>query len=213
LESLTGKDIRAIIKNLRRLMEENKSFLIELDSALGDGDLGLSMTSAFKKADEDLASFEEKNVNKILIKTGMAVAKGAPSTMGTLIATGFMKAGKAIQDKTEINLADVAKMMDAFGQGIMERGKSKPGEKTIVDSLHPAAQAMEAAANDHKSLKEGLNLAYEAAVQGVEKTKQMKAHHGRAAYYQEKSFDKQDPGATVGMFLIKAFADYISGVI
>jgi dihydroxyacetone kinase-like protein len=210
LDSLNEKDVRAIIRNLRELMEEKKSLLIELDSALGDGDLGISMTAGFKKADEDLAGFEEKHVNKILVRAGMAVAKGGPSTLGTLIATGFMRAGKAIEDKTEINLTYLAKMMNAFVQGIMERGKSKPGEKTIIDSLHPAAQALEKAANDNKSLEEALSLAFEAAVRGVEETKKMRGQHGRAAYYQEKSLDKQDPGATVGMFLVKAFADYAS---
>ena len=143
-----------------------------------------------------------------MAKAGMVIAQSVPSTMGTLIATGLMKGGKAVQDKQEINLADFAAMMNGFVEGIIARGKAKPGDKTIIDSLYPAASALKAAAETRKTLKEGLLAAYEAATQGVAETKKMISQHGRAAYYQEKSLGKQDPGATVGMLFMQAFADY-----
>lgn len=128
--------------------------------------------------------------------------------MGTLMGTGFMRAGKAVAGKQAVSLADVAAMMDAFVEGIMARGKAKPGDKTVLDALHPAAEALKAAAGSGQSLAEGLAAAYRAAEQGLEATKDMVAQHGKAACFQEKTLGKPDPGATVGMLLVKALAEY-----
>lgn len=209
LRTLSGEDIKGILKSIADLMDQNRDWLIELDGAMGDGDLGLTMSTGFRKAAEALQSLDEKDVGKILTRAGMVIAQSAPSTMGTLMATGFMRAGKVVQGKEEIDLKDFAGLVNAFVEGIMARGRAKPGEKTIVDSLYPAARALEQAVRDNNSLKEGLVAAYEAALKGVEDTKTMISQHGRAAYYQEKSLGKQDPGATVGMLVLKAFAEYL----
>ncbi|MDK2799347.1 MAG: phosphoenolpyruvate---glycerone phosphotransferase subunit DhaL [Clostridiales bacterium] len=210
MNTLRAKEIKQIFNALADLMSEKKEWLIELDGIMGDGDLGLTMSTGFIKASEGLKDFEEQDVGKLFAKAGMIFAQSVPSTMGTLMATGLMKGGKAIQGKQEVYLSDMAQMLNEFVEGIMARGKAKPGDKTIIDSLYPAVQALKSAAEEQKSLKEGLTLAYQAAVQGVEETKNMISKHGRAAYYQEKSLGKQDPGATVGMLFIKAFTDYVA---
>jgi dihydroxyacetone kinase-like protein len=210
MNTLRAKEIKQIFNALADLMSKKKEWLIELDGIMGDGDLGLTMSTGFIKASEGLKDFEEQDVGKLFAKAGMIFAQSVPSTMGTLMATGLMKGGKAIQGKQEVYLSDMAQMLNEFVEGIMARGKAKPGDKTIIDSLYPAVQALKSAAEEQKSLKEGLLLAYQAAVQGVEETKNMISKHGRAAYYQEKSLGKQDPGATVGMLFIKAFADYVA---
>lgn len=210
MNTLRAKEIKEIFNALASLMNEKKEWLIELDGAMGDGDLGLTMGTGFAKASEALKDLNEQDVGKLFVKAGMVFAQSVPSTMGTLMATGLMKGGKTIQGKHEVSLSDMAEMLSEFVEGIMARGKAKPGDKTIIDSLYPAVQALKSAAEEQKSLEEGLSLAYQAAVQGVEETKNMISKHGRAAYYQEKSLGKQDPGATVGMLFIKAFADYVS---
>ena len=91
----------------------------------------------------------------------------------------------------------------------MERGKAKPGEKTIIDSLYPAFQALKLASEDGRDLKEGFEKAYRAAKDGVEATKEMLPKHGRVVWYGEKSIGKKDPGAVAGMLLIKAFYEYL----
>lgn len=208
MDALRENEVKEIFKKLNDIMTENREWLIELDGAVGDGDLGITMSTGFKKAYEELLKIEEKDIGKLFIKAGMVFAQTVPSTMGTLMATGFMKGGKAIQGKEEIELNDFGDMLNSFVEGIMARGKSNPGDKTIIDSLYPAAQAVKIAAGNKKTLGEGLKLGYEAAAAGVEETKKMMSKHGRAAYYQEKSIGKQDPGATVGMLFMKAFADY-----
>jgi dihydroxyacetone kinase-like protein len=119
-----------------------------------------------------------------------------------------MKGGKAIQGKAEIGVVEMAAMLEAFVRGISDRGKAKPGEKTIIDSLLPAVQALQEAAASGVNLSEALRMADEAACNGLENTKQFVSQHGKAAVFREKTLGKQDPGATVGMLMMKTFAEY-----
>lgn len=206
-------EIKEIFNLIASVMAEKRDWLIELDSVMGDGDLGITMSTGFLKASEELKNFEEKDVGKVFMKAGMVIAQAVPSTMGTLMASGLMKGGKAIVGRDEFTLVDFEKMLEGFVEGIMARGKAKPGDKTIVDSLYPAVQAAKEAIERHKSFSEGLDAVYKASLSGVEETRKMVSVHGRAAYYQEKSIDKQDPGATVGMLFVKAFADYVGNIL
>jgi dihydroxyacetone kinase-like protein len=207
-ETLLFSDVKSIFGSLKEVMLSNKEKLIELDGIMGDGDLGLTMFTAFNAAAEDFA--DEPDLGKVFIKAGMAMAKAAPSTMGTLMGTGFMRGGKAVKEKTVLGAAEMAQFWRAFVEGLEERGKAKPGDKTIIDSLDPAASALEKVVADGKSLHEGFAAACSAAEAGMENTKTMIAQFGRMAYNQEKSKTLIDPGAVVGYLLIKTFADYIS---
>jgi len=219
-EKLLPRDIKLLMNNLKEVMLSNKEKLIELDGIMGDGDLGLTMAKAFSVASDEVSALfpdlkdgtatEEADIGKIFIKAGMAMAKAAPSTMGTLMGTGFMRGGKAVREKAELSIHDMAVFWRAFVEGLEERGKSKPGDKTIIDSLDPAASALESAASAGRSLKEGFAGAAAAAEAGVENARTMTAQCGRLAYNQEKSKTLIDPGTVVGFLLIKSFADYIS---
>ena len=194
---------------MNRTAAEKKDYLIELDGRMGDGDLGLTMAAVFSAADSFAAGYEGVDAGELLMKAGMMMAKAAPSTMGTLMATGFMRGGKAVKGQESMDAEGAAAFWKAFVEGIMERGKSKPGEKTIVDALFPAAEAFEKAASGGADLAACASAAADAAEEGLEQTKNMVAQHGRAAYYQEKSRDIQDPGATIGAILLRSFADHI----
>jgi len=203
-------DLKALFGALKATMDANRDELIRLDSLMGDGDLGLTMVAAFNAAWQEVEKTDESDPGKLFIKAGMAMAKAAPSTMGTLMGTGFMRGGKAVKDRPDLGLEEFALFWQGFVEGIMERGKAKPGDKTIIDSLNPAALSLK------KSLEQGLDpaeafrQAAAAAVNGLAETKTMVAQFGRAAYYQEKSRELQDPGATVGVLLITTFSDFIS---
>ncbi len=203
MDSLNKDHIIQILSNLKQLFDEQKEALVELDSRMGDGDLGLTMAKAFTAAHDEMAGTEERDLGKILMKAGMIMAKAAPSTMGTLMATGFMRGGKAVSGKKELTTDDLADFFQAFVGGIMERGKAKPGEKTVVDALKPAADALDACRG--KGAEEALKEALLSAEKGLESSKEMIAQHGRIAYYKEKSKGQQDPGATAGVILIKGF--------
>jgi len=202
-------DIKTILDKIKEMTLEQKEYLIELDSTMGDGDLGLTMVKAFAAASEYASSSTENDIGSLLMKSGMAMAKAAPSTMGTLIGTGFMRGGKALKGTQEIDVSSYTMFWKHFVEGIMERGKSKPGEKTIVDALYPLYLALEKASKENKTLQEASQEASNAAKEGMEHTKTMVAQHGRAAYYQEKSRTAQDPGATFASMLIDVFNTYI----
>jgi dihydroxyacetone kinase-like protein len=211
MESLGIGDIKAIMAGIAGIMMDKKDELIRLDGAMGDGDLGLTMEKAFLAAMEEAEISEEKDAGKLLMKIGMTIARTAPSTMGTLIATGFMSGGKVVADASALGPMEVAAFFEAFVAGIMQRGKSKPGEKTIVDVLHPAAQAITDAVAAGAGLPEAFRACRAAAAKGLAATKDMIAQHGRVAYYQEQSKGREDPGAVAGTYFLQGFCDYVAG--
>ncbi|MDK2963276.1 MAG: phosphoenolpyruvate---glycerone phosphotransferase subunit DhaL [Verrucomicrobiota bacterium] len=211
MEQLVKSDILKIFSLLHKMAVSYKDKFVELDSVMGDGDLGLTMSAIFTAADEFVTEYSDDDIGTMIMKAGMVMAKAAPSTMGTLMATGFMRGGKALKGMVEIDLPSLSNFWSAFVDGIMDRGKSQPGEKTIIDALYPAAKALEHAVDEGASMAAAVLDMESAAEQGMTATKDMVAQHGRAAYYQEKSRTLQDPGATVGYMIVKVFADYIKG--
>ncbi len=209
MNKLRLSDFKDLFTRIRDTMVENKTNLFKLDSAIGDGDLGITMSTGFSRVNEMMLDLEEEDLGKVFMKVGMTLADTAPSTLGTLLATGFMRAGKIVKGKTEANLSDFVLMASSFLEGIMERGKVTPNEKTIVDSLNPALQALKSSYNEGMELREALKKACEAAEGGVEATKEMLPKHGRSVWYGEKSVGKEDPGAVAGMLLIKAFYEFV----
>ncbi len=205
MHSLQTADIVTILRELKLSMDNNQQFLGELDGVMGDGDLGLTMARAFTAAAEEAGRAEELLPGKLLMRLGAVIAKAAPSTMGTLVATGFIRGGKVLDSTARLGPPELGVFFEAFVNGIMERGKSVPGNKTIVDTLYPAAQALQTAAAADAPLDDAIGRAYIAARQGLENSIQMKAQHGRAAYYQDASIGKQDGGATVGFLMVEGF--------
>ena len=198
--------VTEILTALGRKMSENKELLIDLDSRMGDGDLGLTMSRGFTAAAEMTPAEGETDIGRFLAKVGMEMSRVAPSTMGTLMATGFMRGGKALKGQDTLSVETLRLFFKAFVEGMMERGKSKRGEKTIIDVLGPAADALE---QEHADVPSAMQAALAAAREGLEATKQMVACHGRAAYYQEKSLGHQDSGATAGLLLMEGFAEVL----
>ena len=210
MQELRVEDIKSIILRIKTIIDLHQDFLMQLDSVMGDGDLGFTMTKGFAAASQEAEQSGENFPGKMLIRIGMIIAKTSPSTMGTLVATGFMKGGKALGETEVIDPEALARFFESFVNSIMERGKSAPGNKTIVDSLHPAAEAFRAAVNNHESLNSAITAARDASLKGLEASTQMKAQHGRAAYYQENSIGRQDGGATVGTYIIEGFYLHIT---
>ncbi len=210
MENLVCAQVKEIFGDLKEMSIANRDYLIELDAVMGDGDLGLTMTAAFIAAADFTSSYDDEDIGSMLMKTGMIMAKAAPSTMGTLMATGFMRGGKAIKGVSTIGLVEMNDFWEAFVTGIMDRGKAKPGEKTIIDALYPVMVTYKDAVNQNRGFVQAAKEAKYAAEQGVEATKNMIAQHGRIAYYQERSRTIQDPGATIGALVVGVFSDYIT---
>ncbi|MGI6586236.1 MAG: dihydroxyacetone kinase subunit DhaL [Lutisporaceae bacterium] len=209
MDYIDKKDMIGIFNEIRKIFSEQKEELLKLDSAIGDGDLGLTMEAGFDRICENFSNLEpEEDMGVLLKKSGFAMAAAAPSTMGTLIATAIMKSGDVVKGKTCIDRQDIPEMIKNAIVGIEQRGKAQRGEKTILDALYPTLESCEAAVNKDLPLAEIFRLAYEGAKKGVEDTKAMQSVHGKAAVYREKTIGKQDPGATAGMYIFKGIYEY-----
>jgi len=202
-------DNRYLIKLLKCLMEimvENKDHLINLDSVVGDGDLGLTMSDGFSAAYKAAESFDGDDAGKLLYGSGKAMSIAVPSTMGTLMASGFMNAGKVLKGRTELQDSDIVTLFQAYMDGVSGRGKAKIGDKTFLDGLFPAVEALRASVQKGEALSTGAQKASAAAEEGFKNTATMIAVHGRAATRGEASRSLLDPGAAVAMLMMKAFA-------
>ncbi len=202
----TINSLKEVMKACSALMEENKQYLIDLDSALGDGDLGLTMTAGFAEGLSFITTTSESDLGKATMQMGLAISKKVPSTMGTLVASGFMGAGKTAKGKNVLNSQDFALFLEGFVQGVMNRGKANPGDRTIVDSIYPATEAVKQAIVSGADIATAIKSGYEAAVQGVEATKNMKPKFGRAVYYGDQVLGKEDQGAVVGRLIFEGFS-------
>lgn len=202
----TIEDLRTQFKVISAHINANNDLLIELDSALGDGDLGLTMSAGFEAAVEALEADAGEDLGKTLMQVGMAVNNKAPSTMGTLISSAILRAARVVKGKAEFDDQDCVEMAKAAVQGIKDRGKAERGDKTILDSLIPAVEALEARLQEGASIKEALEDAAQAAKEGFEATAEMVSQKGRGHYYGEKSRGHKDPGAAVGMLIFEALS-------
>lgn len=207
METINKIKLKEILGNILKSMQDAKEELIALDGAMGDGDLGLTMCKGFEAVYHEIDNLEETDMGKLMMKLGMKMNSVVPSTMGTLISTCFVKSAPKAKGKTELNLSDLATMGRAAVEGVMQRGGSKVGDKTMLDALNPAIIALEEAVLKNKTISEAQKNAYLAAIDGVEKTKTLKSVHGRAAYYNEQSIGKQDPGATAVMYIFRGIAN------
>jgi dihydroxyacetone kinase-like protein len=209
MDSISRADLAPLFARPRDVFAAQRDFLIDLDGKVGDSDLGLTMNKAFAAASESVAGNAGDPVGRTIQLAGMAIAKAAPSTMGTLMATGFMRGGKALESAVDIGTPQMAAVWGAFMNGVVERGKAKRGDKTLLDVLAPISDSLQASAAEAEPLPRALKRAAQAAADGLEATKAMVAQHGKAACFQEKSRGLQDAGATVGCLLIDAMASFV----
>ena len=209
MEIISKSDLAGLFGQLREVFAAKRDLLIELDGKVGDSDLGLTMNKAFIAAYDSVSANVADPVGRTIQLAGMAIAKAAPSTMGTLVATGFMRGGKSLEAAASIGCAEMALFWNAFLTGVIERGKAKRGDKTLIDVVAPIAEALDASAATQATLALALSNATAAATAGLEATKGMIAQHGKAACFQEKTLGLQDAGATVGLLIIDTMRAFV----
>lgn len=198
-----------VIREIGERIEEDKLFLTELDNEIGDGDHGINMARGFKAVDAKLDTVTDKDAGTILRTVGMALVSTVGGAAGPLYGTAFMKAGMAVNGKTELDLNDLVTILDAAIGGVKLRGKATTGEKTMLDAMVPACEALKAAVDAGKDASAALADAVEAARKGVEYTKTIIATKGRASYVGERSIGHQDPGATSFTEMLEVLATEI----
>jgi dihydroxyacetone kinase-like protein len=164
LPSLTAENLILLFQSWKELFAEQRDFLIALDGKVGDSDLGITMSKAFAAAADTLAAEgPDGGISKLLRSAGATMARTAPSTMGTLTASGFLRASKAVEGMSELGTAEMAAFWRAFRDAIAERGKAKVGDKTVLDVLDPIVTTLEQQALLGACLDDALNVTAEAA--------------------------------------------------
>ncbi|MCS6849127.1 MAG: DAK2 domain-containing protein [Anaerolineae bacterium] len=207
MNTITAVHVREALQRVGNRMIALRDRLNELDAAMGDGDTGISVS----KGGAALAEFISTNslndgddIGKYLANAGMALNRAAPSTMGTLLATALMRIGKEAKGATTLDANLVARMIAAADAGIQERGKAKPGDKTIVDALHPAAEAFAAAVGRGEDLRHAAQAMLEAARQGRDAATPLRSNVGRASWVGDRTVGKPDPGAVLCVEILEA---------
>jgi phosphoenolpyruvate---glycerone phosphotransferase subunit DhaL len=188
---------------------ENRSYLTKLDGAIGDGDHGTNMDRGMKKALERLDASDGDDIGASLKTIGMALVSSVGGAAGPLYGTLFLQMGQATAGKSELDVAAFTEALDAGVQGVIKRGKAEPGDKTMLDALGPALDALRSAGGD--DVAGALAQAADAAREGMEATVPMVARKGRASYLGERSAGHQDPGATSSHLLLKTAAEAAAG--
>lgn len=191
------------------VIEENRQYLTDLDSPIGDADHGINMDRGFKKVTSKLPGMEDKDIGTILKTAGMALVTSVGGAGGPLYGTFLMDAGKAVAGKDELSDDDLVALLDAGLKGVIRIGKTNLEDKTMVDALHPALEALKEAVADGKGTVEALHLMIDAAHEGMKATIPMLARKGRASYVGERSIGHQDPGATSSYLLLKTLTETI----
>ena len=162
------EQVLEILHAIGEKISEEKLFLTELDNVIGDGDHGINLARGFAEVEKKRPMMEGKDIGTMLKTAGMALVSTVGGASGPLYGTAFMQAGKALAGKTELDAQDLVTILDAFVAGVQLRGKSVAGEKTMLDAMIPARDAVKAALDAGKSAKEALSDGVAAAEQGVE---------------------------------------------
>src|SRR5215212_9491315 len=200
--SITGATVRDWLHAFADGVTERRAELTKLDTAIGDGDHGTNMDRGMRKAVEKLDGQEGDDIGALLKTVGMALVSTVGGAAGPLYGTLFLQLGTKAAGKEELDLAGWTEALDAAVSGVRARGKAEPGDKTMVDALLPALEALRAA--EGEELGEALRRSAAAAEEGMRATIPMEARKGRASYLGPRSVGHQDPGATSSYLLLRS---------
>lgn len=189
------------------MLHDNRDYLTQLDSAIGDADHGINMDRGFQAVREKIPTVANTDIGSLLKMVGMTLVSTVGGASGPLYGTAFLRAAVATSNKNELYEADVVRMLEAALEGIKARGKADVGEKTMVDALVPAIAAMKEAEQQHVGMAKLLRRGSDAAEAGMKATIPLLATKGRASYLGERSIGHQDPGATSLWLILQALAE------
>jgi dihydroxyacetone kinase-like protein len=208
---VTQEQIVNWLEHAAAVLEQNKDYLTQLDSAIGDADHGINMSRGFKKVLEKLPDVAATDIGNILKTTGMALVSSVGGASGPLYGTFFLRSGAVLGAKGELNDDELLKLFQSGVEGIVQRGRPQVGDKTMFDAWSPALKAMQQALADGSDTLTALYSAVAAAEQGMHNTIPLIAKKGRASYLGERSIGHRDPGATSSYLILKSLLETLEG--
>jgi dihydroxyacetone kinase-like protein len=204
---LTKEDVLTWLQALQRMYHEQRTYLTELDSAIGDADHGINMDRGFTAVTAALDKTPPTDISAALKTTAMTLIRTVGGAAGPLYGTFFLRASTACAAKAELEPADLVALFASGLEGVAQRGKAQLDDKTMLDALTPAVQAMQQAVEQGATLPAILQQGAAAAEEGMKATIPLQAKKGRASYLGERSIGHQDPGATSSYFLLQTALD------
>lgn len=212
LTELNAEDTRNMLLYIADQIIVNKPYLTEIDSAIGDGDHGIGMAGGMQKAKKKLLKMQgETNAYQLFETAGQAMLMSMGGASGVIFGSLYLAGAKDMEPAAVLTAGDLAKMERKSLAAIQERGGAQAGDKTMVDALIPAVEALEA--NCQKSLLEMLKAAEEGARQGMEETKKYVAKFGRAKSLLERAIGHQDAGATSVYLIFRSMREFVEGMM
>ena len=202
--AITYEQGLSFVQGFAAAIAENKDYLTELDSAIGDADHGTNMNRGMQAVLPKLGSLEGADLGQLFKTTAMTLISTVGGASGPLYGTLFLQLGTTVTGKTELSAKDWSQALDAAVQAVRARGHAELGDKTMIDALQPAADSLHGAAQDGATLEAALVACEQAAEQGMQATIPLVARKGRASYLGERSAGHQDPGATSSWLLVRA---------
>jgi dihydroxyacetone kinase-like protein len=209
LMMVTKTQIIQWLQTFATVLEENKDYLTELDAVIGDADHGINMNRGFQKVLTQLPNIAEQDIGNILKTVSMTLISSVGGASGPLYGTLFLRASTTVMGKQELTGEDLAKLLQAAVEGIVQRGKANLGDKTMLDALSPACDVFREAVAQGYGIVEALQQAVFAAKEGMKNTIPLVAKKGRASYLGERSVGHQDPGATSSYLMLKTLFDVL----
>ncbi|MFK7805766.1 MAG: dihydroxyacetone kinase subunit DhaL [Anaerolineae bacterium] len=207
---LSGQHCVDLIHAMQEAIEANRDNLSALDAATGDGDHGVNLATAAKLAANEVKTLEDPTPADVMKKVGSTLINDMGGASGAIFGSFFRGGSKAIKEVDQLGLDTFSAFAEAGLVMVQKRGKAQPGDKTLVDALHPAVAALKDGINSGSSLPKALAQAAEAAQAGAEKTAEMVAKFGRAKFLGERSIGHQDAGATSMALILTAWAEQLA---
>lgn len=204
-------DILAWVRRFAAVVTENKAYLTDLDSAIGDADHGINMDRGFTAVSGKLDGLPGPDIGATLKTVGTTLVSTVGGASGPLYGMFFMGMGGAAAGKDALTLEEFAAAFEAGLGGVLRIGKAEPGDKTMVDALIPARDALRAAIADGATVGDAVARMADGAEQGMLATVPLVARKGRASYLGERSAGHQDPGATSSHLLLRSAAEVWAG--
>ena len=207
----TVDDVKKVLHLIMDEIIELKDELTEIDSRLGDGDMGISMEKGALALKKEVEAYGERDISRLFMNCAQAFNRAAPSTMGTLLSSAILMIAKQIRNQEKLTMREIVSFPQIMAGGIKVRGKASVGDKTILDALIPYADTLEAVYEETESIEEALTRAAEAAQKGVDSTKGIIAKTGRAKWLAERNMEYPDGGAVLCYRIGKKLASLSDG--
>ena len=196
MDTFRNGDGKSILLKMVKAIQDNKAYLGEVDGLIGDGDHGMNMSIGFREVSKNLDGWKDEDINTLFKNVGTALLDKVGGASGPLYGGFFSKFGVPAKGKEEVNFDEFIEMMEAGVAIIEKRGKAVVGDKTMVDTLRPAVDALKTAYVDEKMApKEAMKKALEVGEAGSDATIPIIAKKGRAMRLGERAIGHRDPGS------------------